>query len=108
MTEHIDSIRTYTLVLLALLVLTASKTNGKEGRLFCARTTDGGLHWVRQVSGTQNDLYGVSTVDATNGTVVGANRTILHTTNGGTAWTLQSSSLFHRERSAQSRARDRL
>ena len=54
-------------------------------------TTDGGLHWVRQVSGTQNDLYGVSTVDATNGTVVGANRTILHTTNGGTAWTLQSS-----------------
>ena len=33
----------------ALVVLTASKTNGKEGRLFCARTTDGGLNW-KQVS----------------------------------------------------------
>jgi hypothetical protein len=30
----------------ALVMLTASKTNGKEGRLFCARTKDGGLHWT--------------------------------------------------------------
>ena len=28
-----------------LLFLTASKTNGLEGRPFCARTTDGGLTW---------------------------------------------------------------
>jgi hypothetical protein len=28
-----------------LLVLTASKANGLEGRPFCARTTDGGLTW---------------------------------------------------------------
>jgi hypothetical protein len=28
-----------------LLVLTASKTDGLEGRPFCARTTDGGLTW---------------------------------------------------------------
>jgi hypothetical protein len=28
-----------------LLFLTASKTNGLEGRPFCARTTDGGLNW---------------------------------------------------------------
>ncbi len=27
------------------LFLTASKSDGREGRLFCARTTDGGLHW---------------------------------------------------------------
>ena len=29
----------------AFLFLTAAKQNGKEGRVFCARTTDGGLHW---------------------------------------------------------------
>jgi hypothetical protein len=29
----------------AFLFLTAAKKNGKEGRVFCARTTDGGLHW---------------------------------------------------------------
>ena len=29
----------------ALLLLTAAKKNGKEGRVFCARTTDGGLTW---------------------------------------------------------------
>jgi hypothetical protein len=28
-----------------LLFLTASKANGREGRPFCARTTDGGLTW---------------------------------------------------------------
>jgi hypothetical protein len=28
-----------------LLFLTASKANGREGRTFCARTTDGGLTW---------------------------------------------------------------
>ena len=30
----------------AILMLTASKANGKEGRPFCARTTDGGLNWT--------------------------------------------------------------
>ena len=29
----------------AFLFLTAAKKNGKEGHVFCARTTDGGLHW---------------------------------------------------------------
>jgi hypothetical protein len=29
----------------AMLFLTASKANGREGRPFCARTTDGGLTW---------------------------------------------------------------
>jgi hypothetical protein len=29
----------------AFVFLTAAKSNGKEGRPFCARTTDGGLHW---------------------------------------------------------------
>jgi Neuraminidase (sialidase) len=29
----------------ALVFLTAAKTNGKEGRVFCAKTDDGGVHW---------------------------------------------------------------
>jgi hypothetical protein len=29
----------------ALAFLTAAKSNGREGRVFCARSTDGGLHW---------------------------------------------------------------
>lgn len=29
----------------AMVFLTASKSNGKEGRVFCARTEDGGLNW---------------------------------------------------------------
>lgn len=29
----------------ALVFLTAAKKNGEEGRVICARTTDGGLHW---------------------------------------------------------------
>lgn len=29
----------------AFVFLTAAKRNGKEGRVFCARTTDGGVHW---------------------------------------------------------------
>jgi hypothetical protein len=29
----------------AMVFLTASKTNGREGRVFCARTTDGGMNW---------------------------------------------------------------
>jgi hypothetical protein len=29
----------------AMLFLTAAKSNGEEGRPFCARTRDGGLHW---------------------------------------------------------------
>ena len=48
--EGIDRIATRTdLVVLGqrdcLMLGGAAKANGKEGRVFCARTTDGGLHW---------------------------------------------------------------
>ena len=36
-----------------------------------ARTTDGGVTWVVQSSGTTVDLFGVSFTDANTGTVVG-------------------------------------
>jgi hypothetical protein len=47
------------------------------------RTTDGGANWVTQTSGTLNHLYGVSFTDASHGTAVGVNGTILRTNTGG-------------------------
>jgi photosystem II stability/assembly factor-like uncharacterized protein len=47
------------------------------------RTTDGGLTWEPQSSGTTNPLRGVCFTDANTGTVVGDSGTILRTTNGG-------------------------
>ena len=55
------------------------------------RTTNGGVTWVTQQSGTTNDLVGVSFSDANTGTVVGGNGTILWTTDGGATWAPQIS-----------------
>jgi hypothetical protein len=57
---------------------------GFEGTIL--RTTDGGLHWTMQTSGTTRDLYGVSFIDANTGIVVGTDGTILRTTTGGVTW----------------------
>ena len=54
------------------------------------RTSDGGVTWTAQSSGTPNTLYGVFFVDADTGTVVG-NGTILRTDDGGTTWRTQPS-----------------
>ncbi len=43
--------------------------------------------WSLQTSGTTNELRSVHFVNATEGWAAGANATLLHTTNGGTAWT---------------------
>lgn len=48
--EGIDRVATRTdLIILGrrecLMLGSAAKANGKEGRVFCARTNDGGLHW---------------------------------------------------------------
>jgi hypothetical protein len=55
------------------------------------RTTNGGVDWTNQSSGTTCGLLAVSFIDANTGIVVGLDGTILHTTNGGTTWTNQSS-----------------
>src|SRR5205814_7178860 len=47
--------------------------------------------WSPQTSGTTNQLFGVSFVDATHGWTVGNNGTILVTGNGGATWTGQTS-----------------
>jgi Uncharacterized protein related to plant photosystem II stability/assembly factor len=70
------------------------------------RTTDGGITWTRQESGTTLDLYGVSFSNADTGTIVGGREIyyiddyrdfygiILHTTNGGVTWTKQLEGSF--------------
>jgi len=57
------------------------------------RTTNGGTSWIRQASGTTNNLWGVSFTDMNNGTAVGDDGTILRTTNGGINWISQLSGL---------------
>jgi photosystem II stability/assembly factor-like uncharacterized protein len=47
------------------------------------RTTDGGQSWIREESGTNQDLYGVSFPQANTGTAVGAYGAILRTTSQG-------------------------
>jgi photosystem II stability/assembly factor-like uncharacterized protein len=51
-------------------------------------STNGGVAWSPQTSGTAKDLYCVRFTDAHNGWVVGD--TVLHTTNGGTTWSAQT------------------
>ena len=76
-------------------------TVGEDGTIL--RTTDGGLNWITQSSGTNNLLNGVSLTDANNGTVVGYDYdnqlgTILRTTDGGQNWITQTSgTIYFRE-----------
>jgi hypothetical protein len=53
---------------------------------FIVHTTDGGLTWVKQNSGTTNGLHSVAFVDSVIGYASGENGTILKTTNGGLSW----------------------
>ena len=55
------------------------------------RTTDGGVTWTRQASGTTDFLNSVSFTDANTGTAVGRSGVILRTTDGGVTWTRQFS-----------------
>ncbi len=47
--------------------------------------------WRQLLSGTTNNLNGVSFADANTGTAVGDSGTILRTTNGGASWIINSS-----------------
>jgi len=53
------------------------------------RTTNGGINWTYQTSGTRCDLRGVYFTDANTGTAVGYKSKILRTTNGGVNWYAQ-------------------
>jgi len=60
-----------------------------HGTIF--RTTDGGITWTSQTSGTGFYIYSVGFTDTNTGTMVGDGGTILRTTDGGANWTRQSS-----------------
>lgn len=55
------------------------------------KTTDGGVNWSNQTSGTTLDLWGIHFINANEGWASGISGTILHTTNGGVTWTAQTS-----------------
>ena len=54
------------------------------------KTTDGGAHWTKQFDDADTVLDAVSFADAKNGWATGYGGVVLHTTNGGTTWTPQS------------------
>jgi hypothetical protein len=85
----------------ALVMLTAAKKNGKEGRVFSARTTDGGLNWSFVAwLGEETEGFRImpSTVRLPDGTLLTAARTheppelnhidLFRSVDGGAAWTL--------------------
>ncbi len=55
------------------------------------KTTDGGITWTAQSSGTYDYLISVFFTDTNTGYAVGDGGTILKTTNGGTDWIVQTS-----------------
>jgi photosystem II stability/assembly factor-like uncharacterized protein len=63
----------------AVLAALAKRRDG--GPAITARGT-----WVAQNSGVTDDLYGVAFIDDRVGVAVGANKTILRTTDGGKSW----------------------
>lgn len=60
------------------------------------KTTNGGIDWVIQNSGTTQKLNSVYFIDAMNGYAVGYN-VILKTIDGGTNWSIQKSGLSYAE-----------
>ena len=57
------------------------------------KTTDGGVTWNTQLTGTLSDITALFLFDANNGYAVGGQGTILHTIDGGLTWTAQQSGL---------------
>ncbi len=63
--------------------------SGRWGTI--VHTSDGGMSWEKQASGTDYTLASVSFVDSKMGWIVGDNGTILHTRDGGKTWVKQQS-----------------
>lgn len=55
------------------------------------KTTNAGIDWIPQNSGTTTDLSAVNFVDNNNGWAVGKSGLIIRTSNGGSEWIEQSS-----------------
>jgi photosystem II stability/assembly factor-like uncharacterized protein len=59
---------------------------GDRGEIF--KTTDGGLTWVQQPTGTQADLLEANFADDKRGAVLGRDDVLLTTVDGGATWKL--------------------
>jgi photosystem II stability/assembly factor-like uncharacterized protein len=71
---------------------TDAKTGTAVGsRGIILRSTDGGLNWTPQSSGTTDYLLDVSSLDSNTAIAVGDRGTILRTIDGGATWTFQTS-----------------
>ncbi len=64
---------------------------GEAGSIWA--TDDGGMKWVKQKSGTLEDLFGVFFKDENEGWATGLNGTLLYTDNGGKTWKPQVSTV---------------
>ena len=64
-------------------------TAGSTGEIL--KTTNGGVSWSPQVSGTTADLRHMHFINADDGWAVGDQGVIVHTTDGGANWTAQTS-----------------
>ena len=62
---------------------------GEDGIIL--KTTNGGIIWTSQASGTSSWLFGISFIDENNGWAVGGDGLIIRTTNGGIIWNPQVS-----------------
>jgi len=62
---------------------------GSDG--FIIKTTNAGVDWIEQISGTTTYLKSVEFVDENNGWAVGESGLILKTTDGGLNWSPQNS-----------------
>ncbi|HQF43480.1 MAG TPA: YCF48-related protein, partial [Ignavibacteriaceae bacterium] len=64
---------------------------GSNGTIL--KTTNSGVNWIAQTSGTTKALTSINFIDSNTGWAVGASGTILKTTNGGEVWFTQSSGI---------------
>lgn len=62
---------------------------GSSGNIW--KTTDGGLNWESQISGTSQNLNSVFFLNSAEGYIAGDGGTILHTINGGSTWSIEIS-----------------
>ncbi len=60
---------------------------GSGGKIM--KSTNGGVNWTSQLSGTTNTLRFLNVITANDIWAGGDNGTILHTTNGGVQWLTQ-------------------
>jgi photosystem II stability/assembly factor-like uncharacterized protein len=60
-------------------------------------STDGGMSWFPETSGTSNDLNSVRFANVSTGVACGKNGTLIYTTNSGVTWNLNSNLLTNND-----------